>query len=177
VPEELDALRSAGLSAERGAALAIEELGEQGRAVRLVTVEVEGPWSTAAQIARDLMVGEGADAVLTLLDHAGSHAAAQVATKLRRPLVTVNDPSVLLHYTGVPWVAGPRAAIAPESFESRYLERYGEVPDETARSAYLATGRLLAALDRGTERLLAPAPSPIGAASAVRAESTPSPGS
>jgi len=175
VPEKLAELRAAGLSAERGAGIAVEELAEQGDRVRLVALEVQGPWSTAAQIARDLMVRDGADAVLTLLDHAGSHAAAQVATKLRRPLVTVNDPSVLLHYTGVPWVAGPRAAIVPQSFESRYRELYGEVPDDTARAAYLATGRLLAALDRGTERLLAPAPSPIATSESQRADSTPSP--
>lgn len=174
VPEELAALRAAGLSAERGAGIAVDERRAEGENVRLVAREVQGPWSTAAQIARDLMVEDGAAAVLTLLDHAGSHAAAQVATKLRRPLVTVNDPSLLLHYTGVPWVAGPRAAIVPRSFEDRYLELYGEAPDDTARAAYLATGRLLAALDRGTERSLAPAPSPIATVDPQRADSTPS---
>jgi ABC-type branched-subunit amino acid transport system substrate-binding protein len=127
--------------AERGARLALAERG----AATLVTAKVTGPWSTASQAARDLMVRDGVAGLLTVLDHAGSHAAAQVATKLRRPLITVNDPSTLLRYTGVPWVAGPEGDPA--------------LPEGTARAAYLAARRLLDALDGGSARTLAPTPS------------------
>ena len=159
-------LRDAGESAERGIRIALQErhAGTAGSA-DLVVTQVTGPWSTASQVARDLMVEDGAAGVLTLLDHAGSHAAAQVATKLRRPMVTINDPSVLLHYTGVPWVAGPPEGALPEAAAGRFAEeftaRYGAAPDADARAGYRAARRLLDALDRGAERALAPAPSPI----------------
>jgi ABC-type branched-subunit amino acid transport system substrate-binding protein len=157
-----------GSAAERGARLALAERG----AATLVTSRITGPWSTASQAARDLMVRDGATGLLTLLDHAGSHAAAQVATRLRRPLITVNDPSTLLHYTGVPWVAGPDGATAPPGFERSYAERYGAPPCATARAAYLAARRLLQTLDRGTDRALAPTPSllPPAPSSPERAE-------
>jgi len=164
-------LHDAGASAERGIRLALREWSERsGRstphAADLVVTQVTGPWSTASQRARDLMVRDGAVGVLTLLDHAGSHAAAQVATKLRRPLVTVNDPSVLLHYTGVPWVAGPPEGRMAEAFERDFTDRSSGAPDADAldansRAGYLAARRLLAALDAGSARTMAPAPSPI----------------
>lgn len=151
-------LSAAGASAERGIRLALSERGGDDG---LVVTQVTGPWSTASQVARDLMVRDGAAGVLTLLDHSASHAAAQVATKMRRPMVTINDPSVLLHYTGVPWVAGPPEGTAPAEFDRAYAARYGDSPDADARAGYLAARELLAALDAGTERELAPAPSPI----------------
>ncbi len=155
-------LSAAGRSAERGAALALEDWNG-GDAGGLKVLEVTGPWSTTSQAARDLMVDRGVDGLLTVLDHAGTHAAAQVATKLRRPLVTVNDPSALLHYTGVPWVAGPPPEpLAPElerSFGRRFAARHGIPPDAAARTAYRAARQLLSALDRGVERSLAPTPS------------------
>ena len=156
-------LHDAGASAERGIRLALSERGADGD---LVVTQVTGPWSTASQFARDLMVRDGAAGVLTLLDHAGSHAAAQVATKLRRPLVTVNDPSVLLHYTGVPWVAGPPEGEMAEAFGRDFDARYGTGPDAEAfdadiKAGYLAARRLLAALDAGSARTMDPAPSPI----------------
>jgi len=160
-------LRDAGVSAERGIRLAIAERGGRagqggpGGGDRLVVTEVTGPWTTASQFARDLMVRDGAVGVLTLLDHAGSHAAAQVATKLRRPMITVNDPSALLHYTGVPWVAGPPKGAPPAGFARAYAARFGGAPDADARAGYLAARELLDALEAGTERSLAPAPSPI----------------
>lgn len=156
-------LASAGRSAERGAVLALEDRSGEGATGGLKVVEVTGPWSTTSQAARDLMVDQGVDGLLIVLDHAGTHAAAQVATKLRRPLVTVNDPSTLLHYTGVPWVAGPPAEPLPpeveRSFERRFVARHGVPPDTAARTAYRAARQLLLALDLGAERTLAPPPS------------------
>lgn len=157
--------------AERGIRLALEE--RQGD---LLVRRVSGPWSTAAQVARDLMVRDGADGILTLLDHAGSHAAAQVATKLRRPLVTINDPSPLLRATGVPWVAGPFEGAAPESFESRYRNRFGSDAGPVAGVAYLGARRLLEALEEGTARALAPVPSPLSGETSHDSEG-PGPGS
>ena len=165
-------LHDAGEAAERGIRLALREWSTSHRGAELVVTQVTGPWSTASQVARDLMVRDGAAGMLTLLDHAGSHAAAQVATKLRRPLVTVNDPSVLLHYTGVPWVAGPPEGRMAEGFARDFAERYGGAPDAgepdaELKAGYLAARRLLAALDAGAARTMAPAPSPIAPAEAV----------
>jgi len=157
-------LHDAGESAERGIRIALREESEvTGRSGvgELVVTQVTGPWSTASQFARDVMVRDGVAGVLTVLDHAGSHAAAQVATKLRRPMVTINDPSILLHYTGVPWVAGPPEGGVPPSFERQFTATYDNPPDADARAGYLAARRLLDALDHGTERSMAPAPSPI----------------
>lgn len=142
-------LAPAGRSAERGALLALEE-ADGSRALRLVSAEVRGPWSSVGEVARDLLETEGAAGLITVLDRAGSHVAAQVATKLRRPLVTTHDESALLRHTGVPWLRGPEAGDeAPAAFDGRYRERFGEAPDEAARAGYVAARRLLAVLAAG----------------------------
>jgi ABC-type branched-subunit amino acid transport system substrate-binding protein len=146
-------LAGLGRGVARGAGLAAEESHRQ---VRLVTASVRDPWASVGEAARDLLERDGAAGLVTALDRAGSHLAAQVATKLRRPLVAANDASPLLHATGVPWIALPvPGAEAPAGFAERFEQRYGTPPDAAARAGYLATRRLLEALASGRGRAAA----------------------
>ncbi len=143
-------LAGLGRGVARGAGLAAEE---SPRSVRLVTTSVRNPWASVGEAARDLLERDGAAGLITALDRAGSHLAAQVATKLRRPLVAANDASPLLHATGVPWIALPEpGAEAPAGFAERFERRYGTPPDAAARAGYLAARRLLEALASGSGR-------------------------
>ncbi len=150
---ETGELAALGSGVAAGVRLAAEE---SPREVRLVTASVRDPWASVGEAARDLLERDGAAGLITALDRAGSHLAAQVATKLRRPLVAANDASPLLHATGVPWIALPEAgAEAPAGFAARFTERFGAAPDEAARAGYLAARRLLTALASGGGRAAA----------------------
>jgi len=66
----------------------------------------------------------------------------------------------------LPWVAGPPEGRMAEAFERDFTDRSSGAPDADAldansRAGYLAARRLLAALDAGSARTMAPAPSPI----------------
>ncbi len=137
---------------ERGLRLA---LAESPAPPRLAVRKVTGPWTTAGELARDLMVDDGAAVLVSALDRAGSHVAAQVATKLRRPLVVApfaeaSSPRQLLAHTGVPWIhllaSEGVDVLVPAAFASRFRERYGVDPSPSARAGYRAGRQLLAVL-------------------------------
>ena len=138
-----------GAAIEQGVRMALAE------SRRPVTLEVEGTrgaWSTVGEAARDLIEKLDAAGLVTALDPAGAHVAAQVATRLRRPISVAGETPAQLAHTGVPWI------LTSESGSE--TERFGEIPtakpsspttadhNAAVRSGYLATWRLLEQLDR-----------------------------
>ena len=92
----------------RGVTLAVERVNRAGgcrsRPVRLVSRWADDPWGAASRQMANLVYRDRVCAVLGSIDGAGSHVAAQLATKARVPLVVpaCTDPS--LTRANVPWV-------------------------------------------------------------------------
>jgi ABC-type branched-subunit amino acid transport system substrate-binding protein len=141
-----------GVAVERGVRLA---LAESSRPLVLEVAGTQGAWSTVGQVARDLIAAHRAVGLVTALDSQGAHVAAQVATRLRRPIAVAGDSPALLGHTGVAWIltATPVGDSTAKSAESNHAERfdtqYGMEPDLAVRSGYLAAWRLLEHLDLG----------------------------
>ncbi len=141
-----------GAAVERGIRLA---LAESPRHLVLEVASTRGVWSTVGEVARDLIAEHRAVGLVTALDAQGAHVAAQVATRLRRPMAVAGDSPVLLGHTGVPWILTPTSAddIERERTELRYAQRfdiqYGTEPGHDVRSGYLAAWRLIEHLDLG----------------------------
>ncbi len=141
-----------GVAVERGVRLA---LAESSRPLVLEVAGTQGAWSTVGQVARDLIAGHRAVGLVTALDSQGAHVAAQVATRLRRPIAVAGDSPALLGHTGVPWIltaipVGDSTAKSAESNHAvRFDTQYGKEPDLAVRSGYLAAWRLLEHLDLG----------------------------
>ncbi len=123
---------------EEGIRLALAESG------RLLTLEVEGTrgaWTTVGEVARDLIADRHAVGLVTALDPQGAHVAAQVATRLRRPIAVAGESPKLLAHTGVPWILTPEVSL--EGSDSR-LSADRNV---AVSSGYQAARRLLEQLD------------------------------
>jgi len=123
---------------EEGIRLALAESG------RLLTLEVEGTrgaWTTVGEVARDLIADRHAAGLVTALDPQGAHVAAQVATRLRRPIAVAGESPKLLAHTGVPWILTPEVSL--EGSDSR-LSADRNV---AVSSGYQAARRLLEQLD------------------------------
>lgn len=96
-----DAEGSHGSAVEAGVRRALDELSVQPELIIQVT---PGSWRGVGEVVRDLYVRDGAIAVISGLDGQGSHVAAQIATKVRMPLLVPGGGPDLLQHTGVPWV-------------------------------------------------------------------------
>lgn len=141
-----------GVAVEHGVRLA---LAESPRPLVLEVAGTRGAWSTVGQVARDLIAGHRAIGLVTALDAQGAHVAAQVATRLRRPIAVAGDSPELLGHTGVPWIltTEPADDSTKKRTELQHAERfdtrYGTEPGHEVRSGYLAAWRLLEHLDLG----------------------------
>ncbi|MEJ2084657.1 MAG: ABC transporter substrate-binding protein [Acidobacteriota bacterium] len=141
-----------GIAVERGVRLALEE---SDRPVVLEVAGTRGAWSTVGEVARDLIETRGAVGLVTALDAQGAHVAAQVATRLRRPIAVAGDSPALLAHTGVPWILTPAPVTVPAAEPSsknrgKWVEpQFGKNPGAEVRSGYLAARRLLEHLDSG----------------------------
>ena len=135
-----------GAAVEEGVRLALAE------SRRPMTLEVEGTrgaWSTVGEVARDLIKERNAVGLITALDPSGAHVAAQIATKLRRPIAVAGESPTLLAHTGVPWILTPEVpdGSAEEVRVTRTDSRFAADRSLAVRSGYLATWRLLEQLD------------------------------
>ncbi|MFQ5655510.1 MAG: ABC transporter substrate-binding protein [Planctomycetota bacterium] len=97
-----------GESRVRGAALAVD-LANEGRGggearLRLEVGRSDGPWSSAAAVARDLLYERRCLALITPPDRATSHLLEQVAARAHAPLVSLSGASALTRVP-VPWLA------------------------------------------------------------------------
>jgi len=136
-----------GAAVEEGVRLALAE------SRRSVTLEVEGTrgaWSTVGEVARDLIEERNAAGLVTALDPQSTHVAAQVATKLRRPIAVAGESPALLAHTGVPWILTPEppGGTAAELRVARPDSQSSADRSLAVRSGYLAARRLLEQLDR-----------------------------
>jgi branched-chain amino acid transport system substrate-binding protein len=92
----------------RGAALAVEELNEEGgyegRDFRLLSAWSESPWGSGVADLAKLVFGGAVWAVVGGVDGTTTHLAEQVVVKARLSLVSPGgtDPSV--NFTNVPWM-------------------------------------------------------------------------
>ena len=141
-----------GIAVERGVRLALRE---SNRPLVLEVAGTRGTWSTVGEVARDLIETQGVVGLVTALDAKGAHVAAQVATRLRRPVAVAGASPDLLAHTGVPWILTSELAIVPGAEPSsrnrsdRDELHFGEDLGEDARSGYMAARRLIEHLDSG----------------------------
>jgi ABC-type branched-subunit amino acid transport system substrate-binding protein len=124
-------------------------LAESDRPMVLEVEGTRGAWSTVGEAARDLIEDRHAIGLVTALDPAGAHVAAQVATKLRRPISIAGESPALLAHTGVPWILTPESSVegVEEVRETSSESRLAADRGLAVRSGYLATWRLLEQLD------------------------------
>lgn len=126
-----------------------QALAESRRPMVLEVEGTRGAWSTVGEAARDLIADRHAVGLITALDPAGAHVAAQVATKLRRPIAVAGKSPALLAHTGVPWILTPE--LEDENVEEVRVtgldSPFTAERSLAVRSGYLATWRLLEQLD------------------------------
>lgn len=95
------------LSAKHGAELAIrkanEEGGYSGKAFKLVTRSVEGPWGAGSKESVSLVFEDGVVAILGSLDGRNAHLAEQVATKAHIVFLSTRATDPSLSQAFVPW--------------------------------------------------------------------------
>ena len=90
---------------ERGVRLALEQAAAAPGAARIAlrVGRVESPWLSAADSARDLVLRQACVALIAPPDREVAHLAAQVATKLRVPVVALSADSTLTRARS-PWI-------------------------------------------------------------------------
>lgn len=90
----------------RGASLAIDQInaggGCRGEPLRLLRGRVKGPWSSAAETARDMLFDAGCVALITPPDRAVSHLMEQMAFRGHVPLVSLSSAPSLTR-APIPW--------------------------------------------------------------------------
>lgn len=132
---------------EEGVRLALEQ---SRRPLTLEIGSTRGAWSTVGEVARDLIEAHGAVGLVTALDPKGAHVAAQVATKLRRPIAIAGDSPALLANTGVPWILTPQPS--DETEDQVWIEGDEDWQDadhhRLMESGFQAVRRLLEQLDQ-----------------------------
>jgi ABC-type branched-subunit amino acid transport system substrate-binding protein len=126
-----------------------QALAESGRPLVLAVEGTRGAWSTVGEVARDLIEDSNAAGLVTALDPAGAHVAAQVATRLRRPIAVAGESPPLLAHTGVPWILtpAPPAEGDVERSEGDSTDGLDEDVSAAVMSGYLAAWRLNEQLD------------------------------
>jgi len=136
-----------GAAVEEGVRLA---LAESRLPLILEVGGTRGAWSTVGEAARDLIEERDAVGLVTALDRPSAHVAAQVATRLRRPIAIAGESPALLAHTGVPWILTPEPqdGYVEEARVARPESRLTADRSLAVRSGYLATWRLLEQLNR-----------------------------